>query len=498
VSIKFVWWGFFLNTQYAIKLNRLTVKKYIKICATIKTYIKIMVKYIPKKKFLLLAGDVFLILFACTIAPAVRFRVFIFEPLDAWLEILVVLFINILCFYIADFYNAEQGFINIRFIFKYLITIAIAFCLTLLVFFLFPRLDADRGVFIINFILIWVFVFLWRYLFEKVIKRFKPAKQKVFLIVGAGRTADKIYGLLRKDASVKVAGFIDYNHAKRIQHKSIKYYENTDEIDEIVKNEHVDHIVLTIRELKDEELIKKILACKLKGIKIYDVPTFYEEMLGKIEVEHLNDIWILNMPIHGVKKTVYNRKIKRLISIFTSIFLLILFSPVTLLTIIAIKLDSKGPIFFKQKRVGLNGNVFEVVKFRTMKVGTENDRTHAGEKDDPRITRVGRILRLARIDEIPQLWNVLKGEMSLIGPRALMIEEVEEFEKKIPYFSVRHAVKPGVTGWAQVNYPHGTTVEDALEKLKYDLFYIKNLSLFLDFYILLRTVRTMLLGRGAR
>lgn len=457
-----------------------------------------MVKYIPKRKFLLLAGDIFLIFIACSIAPAVRFGVFIFEPLDLWLEILIVLFINILCFYIADFYNADQGFINIRFILKHLITVFTAFLITLSVFFLFPRLQTSRGILIINFILIGIFIFLWRFLFEKIIKKFRPANQKVFLIIGAGMTGNKIYEILKKDASVKIAGFVDNNHAKRHKYQSIKFFEKTDEIEEIVKKEHVDHIVLAISELKDTELIKKILACKLKGIKIYDVPTFYEEMLGKIEVEYLNDIWILNMPIHGVKKTVYNRKIKRLISVFFSISLLIIFSPISLLAMIAIKLDSKGPVLFKQKRVGLNGNVFELIKFRTMKVGTENDRRHAGKKDDPRITRVGKILRLTRIDEIPQLWNVLKGDMSLIGPRALMREEVEEFEKKVPYFSVRHTVKPGVTGWAQVNYLHGATVEDALEKLKYDLFYIKNLSFFLDCYIILRTVRTMLFCKGAR
>jgi len=231
---------------------------------------------------------------------------------------------------------------------------------------------------------------------------------------------------------------------------------------------------------------------------VYDVPSFYEEVLGRIQVEHLSDLWILNMPIYGVKKSMYNRNVKRLISILFALFFLTITFPIFLFTMIAIKFDSKGPVFYRQKRVGLNGYRFEVFKFRTMKVGTENDRAFAGKKNDPRITRVGRILRLARIDEIPQMWNVLKGEMGLIGPRALMVEEVEEFEKKVPYFSIRHSVKPGITGWAQVNYPHGTTVEDALEKLKYDLFYIKNLSPFLDFHILLRTVRVVLFGKGAR
>lgn len=457
-----------------------------------------MLNYIPKRKFLLLTGDILLIIFSCIISPSIRFNVLIFEPFEFVREISIILFIYILCFYIADFYNVDAGFINIRFIFKYLITILIAFCLTLVVLFLFSRLGFGRGIFIISAALISVFVFLWRFLFEKALKRFRPTKKKVFLIIGAGRAGNKIYETLKKDNSVKVAGFIDKNYQKRNQEHSKMIFENPQELEQIVKDEHIDHIVMATRDLKDDELVKSIMHCKLKGVKIYDIPSFYEEVLGKIEVEYLNDLWILNMPIYGVRRTIYNRKIKRLISVCFSIFLLVLFSPVSLLAMLAIKLDSKGPVFFKQKRVGLNGDIFEAIKFRTMKVGTENDRAHAGKKDDPRITRVGRILRLTRIDEIPQLWNVLKGEMSLIGPRALMLEEVEEFERKVPYFSIRHSVKPGVTGWAQVNYPHGATVEDALEKLKYDLFYIKNLSLFLDFHILLRTIRTMLFGKGAR
>jgi len=443
-------------------------------------------------------GDVLLIYFACVMAPAIRFQILVFEPLMQWREIFTITVTYLLCFYVADFYNFESGFTGIRYAFKYLVTLAVAAGILLIIFFLFPKLELGRGVFIVNAISISVLVYLWRIVFEKAFKRFIPLRQKVFLIIGAGSAGNEIYRILKNDRTCKVAGFIDDNQEKHVLHKSLRFLDNLKALEQTVKEEHIDNIVLAIKDLRNDILLKNIIQCKLKGIRIYDVQSFYEDVFGKIEVEHLSDLWILNMPIHGVKKTIYNKKVKRLISIFFSLFFLITTSPLFLLAVIAIKLDSNGPVFYRQKRVGLNGSRFEIIKFRTMKVGTENDRASAGKKDDPRITRVGRILRLARIDEIPQMWNVLKGEMGLIGPRALMVEEVEEFEKKIPYFSIRHSVKPGVTGWAQVNYPHGATVEDALEKLKYDLFYIKNLSPFLDFHILLRTVRVVLFGKGAR
>jgi lipopolysaccharide/colanic/teichoic acid biosynthesis glycosyltransferase len=165
---------------------------------------------------------------------------------------------------------------------------------------------------------------------------------------------------------------------------------------------------------------------------------------------------------------------------------------------LAIKLDSKGPVFFKQERVGKNAKNFKMIKFRTMRLGMEEERALAGLKIDPRITRVGKVLRFFRIDEIPQLWNVIKGDMSLIGPRSLIKTEVVEFLNKVPYFIFRHAIKPGITGWAQVNYKHGPNIADATEKLQYDLFYMKNLSPVLDLHILLKTIRAVLFGRGAR
>ncbi len=200
----------------------------------------------------------------------------------------------------------------------------------------------------------------------------------------------------------------------------------------------------------------------------------------------------------GCKKSIYNIKVKRVLDIIFSLLGLLISLVITIPVAILIKLESKGPIFYRQKRVGLNNNIFECIKFRSMTVDAEKYGAIWASKNDSRVTRVGKIIRKLRIDEIPQMWNVLKGEMSFIGPRPERPEFVYQLEKKIPYYNLRHSVKPGITGWAQVCYPYGASEEDALEKLKYDLYYIKNLSLFLDFQILLKTAKVVLLGKGAR
>jgi lipopolysaccharide/colanic/teichoic acid biosynthesis glycosyltransferase len=228
------------------------------------------------------------------------------------------------------------------------------------------------------------------------------------------------------------------------------------------------------------------------------MPSFYEKRLGKIPVNHVSDLWFVFVPISGVRRNTYNQKVKRICDLFLSLIGIVLTLPFAAIIALAIKLDSPGPLFYIQQRIGWNEKAFELVKFRSMRDGADKEREFAGRPDDPRITRVGRIIRLLRMDEIPQLWNVFKGDMSFIGPRALMAEEVEAFSSKIPYFNLRHSIRPGITGWAQINYPHGAEEKDALEKLQYDLFYIKNLSPLLDLHIFLRTFYIVLFFRGAK
>ncbi len=456
-----------------------------------------MLNHIPKKKLLLLFGDILLVYGAYLLSPIVYFRVLVFDPFQSLHEVILVIFIYVSCFYIGDLYSFESKFTTTGYIYRFFAGTTVATGVTLVIFSFFPRIELTRGIFIVNSVLTFILTFLWRLTFEIVFRKY-ISKQKNILIVGAGRTGESIYKIIKNDPSCRIAGFIDDDPDRHGRHKLPNLLGDYAMIEQIVQNEHIDNIIIAIKNIKNNILLRSILKCKINGINVYDMPSYCEEMLGKIQVEWLDDLWFLNMPLYGVKRNVYNRRIKRIISIILSSGFLAISLPLLLITMIAIKLDSKGPIFFRQKRVGLNRILFEVIKFRTMKIGTDSNREFAGKKDDPRITRIGRILRLSRVDEIPQMWNVLKGEMNVIGPRALMLEEVEQFEAKVPYFSLRHSVKPGITGWAQVNYQHGVSVEDALQKLKYDLFYIKNLSPFLDFHILLRTVRVVMFGKGAR
>ncbi|MCA1786833.1 MAG: exopolysaccharide biosynthesis polyprenyl glycosylphosphotransferase, partial [Desulfobacteraceae bacterium] len=240
-----------------------------------------------------------------------------------------------------------------------------------------------------------------------------------------------------------------------------------------------------------------LVTCKLMGVKIVDYPSFYERVTGKIPVEHINPGWLVQS--RGFLITPFIRLLKKILDLgFASIFLIICL-PFFPLVALAIKLDSSGPVFYFQKRVGLHGNLFTIYKFRSMQVGSEKDSVAAWTmEDDPRTTRFGKLMRRTRIDELPQIVNVLKGDMSFIGPRPEQPQFVEQISRVTPYYSERHAVKPGITGWAQIMYPYGASLGDAVEKLRYDLYYINNLSLFLELYIIFETIKIVLFRRGGR
>ena len=251
----------------------------------------------------------------------------------------------------------------------------------------------------------------------------------------------------------------------------------------------------TEQELSDE-MIRELMAMRLRGIYVYSLVDFCEQFWYKIPPAYIQDDWFAFTSGFSILHNRINVKLKQAVDFLAAALLLIITLPLTLLMAIAIKLDSPGSIFYSQVRTGLNGKKFKVYKFRSMYQNAERMGVQWAQKKDPRITKIGRLLRLTRIDEVPQLWNILKGEMSLVGPRPERPEFDVQLRKEIPYYDVRYLVKPGITGWAQVSYPYGASIEDAYQKVAYDLYYIKNYSLLLDAAIALKTVRVILLGKG--
>jgi sugar transferase (PEP-CTERM system associated) len=272
----------------------------------------------------------------------------------------------------------------------------------------------------------------------------------------------------------------------------------TKSLSEVADELNVDEIVVALTERRGGSMpLRELLDCKLRGIRVVDISTHFEKTLGQIRLDSVSAGWLIFGEgfVHGWVKS----WVKRIFDIVCASILIVLTLPIMIVTGILIVLESPGSMLYTQERVGLNGRVFNVVKFRSMRSDAEKDGTPRwATAGDSRVTRVGRIIRKLRIDELPQLFVVLGGSMSMVGPRPERPYFVDQLTQQIPFFAVRQSVKPGVTGWAQVRYQYGASVEDAAEKLQYDLFYVKNHSLFLDIVILFETVGVVLLGKGAQ
>ena len=319
------------------------------------------------------------------------------------------------------------------------------------------------------------------------------------LVLGTGQVARLIAGLLPTSARpFSIIGFLDdAPGAADMVPDGYSLLGKIQDLGSLVEETRPDIVVIAQMDRRGCFPTKELLECRLRGIRVEDWPTFYEKAEGKILVTAVRPSWLIFSD--GFVKTPRTEIIKRLFDIGASLAGLVLSLPLMLLAALAIKLESPGPLLYRQARLGQNGCVFILNKFRSMRPDAEKDTGPVwSAQQDPRITRVGSFLRRTRLDELPQLYNVLVGHMSFIGPRPERPEFVAELQKQIPYYIERLAVKPGLTGWAQVKYQYGSSVEDAVEKLQYDLYYIKNLSLFLDLLIVLNTVQVVLFARGGR
>lgn len=323
------------------------------------------------------------------------------------------------------------------------------------------------------------------------------AFRRRILVLGAGDRAERLRQLsLRPESGFAIAGFVAMTGARPAVPDPVARG-SIENLTSHVEQLGVSEVVLALEERRNSLPLADLLRIKTTGVYVNDFSSFIERETGRIDLKTVNPSWLIFSDGFSSGRAV-SSALKRLFDITVSAAALVLTAPVIVLFALLVCLDSKGPPFYRQRRVGLYGQPFDVIKLRSMRTDAEANGAQWAAKDDPRITRIGNFIRKTRIDELPQLWTVLKGEMSFVGPRPERPEFVADLEQYLPYYAERHMVKPGITGWAQINYPYGASIEDARHKLEYDLYYAKNYTPFLDLLILLQTLRVVIWNEGAR
>lgn len=319
------------------------------------------------------------------------------------------------------------------------------------------------------------------------------------MVVGTGAEAATIQASIKQPApSFKIIGFYPVTSDEKVAVPMEKVFSSHASLAAVALENRVDQVVVALSERRGGALpLNELLKCKLAGVRVLDLSSYYEQVYGQVRLESLRASWLVFGD--GFRQGSVRTVMKRIFDIVAALVLLVISAPAMLLAALCIATESGFPVFYKQERVGQGGKIFKVIKFRSMRVDAEGDgKARWATSNDDRVTRVGKVIRKFRIDELPQLFNVLKGEMSLVGPRPERPVFVEQLSEALPFYQARHSVKPGVTGWAQVRYHYGASVEDSAQKLQYDLYYVKNHTLFLDIVVLFETVGVVLTGQGAQ
>jgi sugar transferase (PEP-CTERM system associated) len=401
-------------------------------------------------------------------------------------------------FYLFDLYDFIVMHDRSELVLRLVQALGLAWVALALSFYLYPGLMLGRGVSLIALPMALALMVGWRISIHWFLGH--PDIGERILIVGSGNLAVEVARevLSRPDAGYRIAGFVGSD--SELLGKSLinpRVIGLTEDLEEIVQREDIDRIVVAMSERRGQLPTDRLLRLSLAGeVSIEEGATFYERVTGRVSLNMMRPSWLIfTGRRRQAKIAAFTRgTLHRLVALIGAIISL----PIATLTAILIKLDSRGPIFYKQERVGKNGRHFTLTKFRSMRVDAEKEGPVWASKGDDRTTRVGRVIRKIRVDEIPQFWNILKGEMSFVGPRPERPHFVAQLAQEIPYYEQRHLITPGLTGWAQIKYPYGASVEDARQKLQYDLFYIKNHSLVLDAIVMFETIKIILFGRGAQ
>ena len=463
--------------------------------------LRIFKQYYPIRNLFFFFGEGFFIAFSVMSAYSIKTYIESGHiDLTILSKTLLITFVIQACLYYADLYSIDSIFRIKDICLKLLHSLGIAVILLSLIYFLLPQLVIRVDIFMLSLLVLYVFILAWRLAYNEVLK--KGLFNKQIIIIGADGLAQQIINEVnvRKDCGYNIACIVlekyhkgtIYDARSPIIRKN-KYHG----LNDLAKKMKIESIVVAIKEKRNNFPVTELLKCRIDGIEIIDGISFYEMLKGKLDVTHLYPAWLIFSD--GFKKSRTVLILKRMTDLLVSITMVLLLFPLFIIIFFLIKFDSNGPVFYLQERVGKNKKPYRLIKFRSMRNNAEEESGPVwAENNDCRITRVGKIIRAMRIDEFPQVWNVLKGEMSFVGPRPERMVFVKELEKIIPYYNERFSIKPGITGWAQVNYEYGASTEDAIEKLNYDLFYIKNMSIFMDLMIIFKTVKTVIFRQGAR
>ena len=457
--------------------------------------IRIFNLYVPTRTLVLLGGEATVICSSFALAVFLRFREQSFAILNdrhALWKILAVLILALLCSHYMELYDLRRLTRPTETLSSILMLVGTLSFLLAGLTYLFPQLLFGRSVFVTGLCILSLTWILWRWAYEHLI--FLPGMRERVYLVGRGERAKRIAEAIRtrRELGMDVVGWAGETGEAGFTRSALGGI-----LLDMGRKRVVDRVIVALADRRSTMPVQELLDLRMLGIQIEDGTAVLEKVSGQIEVDELHPSWLIFgdgfrfTPKHWLLRAVVSRVLALSLSILTL--------PLIPIIAVLIKLGSPGPVLYRQKRVGLRDEVFYCYKFRTMRPDAEADSGPTWASDnDPRVTQVGRILRLTRLDEIPQLWNVLKGDMAFVGPRPERPEFIEMLSRELSFYKLRHVIPPGITGWAQINYKYGNSVEDAKEKLQYDLFYIKNMSLTLDLWIVFQTVRTVLLRKGAQ
>lgn len=460
--------------------------------------IRVFNVYLPARTLFLGVSEwivVFLAFTLALIARAGRDADLVFEDEHGVYKIALVAAVYLLCMYYLDLYDTKILTNRHEILTRILQVLGFGTIVLAVVYYSFPGVQLGRGTFLLGLLFALPCLVLWREAFPRLVRSLHMAEKSV--LIGSSSLARALWTevTMRPEFGLDLAGCVDASEQETSI--GIPCLGNIEDLPQLVDRNRVTRLIVAMADRRGRLPLEQLLALKARGIIVQDGADLYESMTGKIQLESLRPGWLLFSS--GFRASGRLLFYKRATSFMVSLAAAVVTLPLFVVIAIAIRLESKGPAIFRQKRVGKDGKLFNLYKFRTMVEGADaKGKSRPAEDDDERCTRLGKWLRRARLDELPQLYNILRGDMDFVGPRPFVPDQEEEYARQIPFYEQRWMIKPGATGWAQINYGYCATLEDNLQKIAYDLYYLKHISIGLDFLIIFQTVKILLLGRGGR